>query len=93
MTMTKKPLLVVLAVAIAAYLPTNTALANDGAAKPGADGSKRVCRNLVLTGSRMTKRHCRSQAEWDADAERARRDLQNGQLYGNSRDGQQIPNK
>jgi hypothetical protein len=31
-----------------------------------ADTSRRVCRNLVPTGSRMSSRVCKTQAEWDA---------------------------
>jgi hypothetical protein len=31
-----------------------------------ADTSKRVCRNLTPSGSRLTKRVCRTQEEWAA---------------------------
>lgn len=80
-------------VAIAMASPVAPAMAKDDATKSASDPSKRVCRNLMLTGSRMTKRFCQTQAEWDAQAERARRQLESGQLNGSSRDGQNIPNK
>jgi hypothetical protein len=43
--------------------------ADDGASKPKKakdDTSRRVCRSVVPTGSRMSGRICRTQAEWDA---------------------------
>ena len=52
------------------------------------DPSKRVCRNLTLTGSRMTTRHCRSQADWDRDQKKAQDWVQDGQLNGARRDGE-----
>jgi hypothetical protein len=30
------------------------------------DTSRRVCRNLVRSGTRLSTRYCRTQAEWDA---------------------------
>ena len=39
----------------------------DGATKPKkADTSRRVCKSVVPTGSRVSSRMCRTQAEWDA---------------------------
>jgi len=35
------------------------------------DGSRRVCRLLTPTGSRMTRRVCRTQAQWDQSMQRA----------------------
>lgn len=29
------------------------------------DDSRMVCRNLVMSGTRLSSRHCRTQAEWD----------------------------
>lgn len=51
------------------------------------DKSKRVCRNLTLTGSRLTTRLCRSQEEWDRDAEKAQRDQLDSRFNQSSRDG------
>lgn len=50
--------------------------------------SRRVCRNLVRSGTRLSTRYCRTQAEWDAAGEGARRFLQEGQEEGSFRDGQ-----
>ena len=35
------------------------------------DRSRRVCRNLTPSGSRMTRRTCRTQAVWNASMDRA----------------------
>jgi len=79
-----------IATATALILPANIAIANNAgpSAEAAPDRSKRVCRNMTPTGSRMTKRVCRTQAEWDAEAERAARLLQDGQINGSSQDGQ-----
>ena len=43
-----------------------TGLTTVSAAEKGKeDPSKRVCRSVTPTGSRMTTRVCRTQAEWD----------------------------
>lgn len=34
------------------------------------DGSRRICRYLTPSGSRLTRRVCRTQAEWEASADR-----------------------
>lgn len=88
--MPRTSLVTAIAIATALILPANIAIANDpgSTAKAGPDRSKRVCRNVTPTGSRMTKRVCRTQAEWDAEAERAARLLQDGQINGSSQDGQ-----
>jgi hypothetical protein len=52
------------------------------------DPSRRVCRNLVRSGTRLSTRYCRTQAEWDEAGEGARRFLQEGQNEGSSRDGE-----
>ena len=52
------------------------------------DTSRRVCRNLIRSGTRLTTRYCRTQAEWDEAGESARRFLQEGQTEGSSRDGE-----
>jgi hypothetical protein len=54
----------------------------------GNDTSRRICRNLVRSGTRLSTRFCRTQREWDESAEGARRLLQEGQTEGSSRDGQ-----
>jgi len=38
--------------------------------KAKTDTSRRVCRNLVPTGSRMSGRVCKTQAEWDASRDK-----------------------
>ena len=40
--------------------------ADDGSKAKKDDTSRRVCRMVVPTGSRMSGRICRTQAEWDA---------------------------
>jgi hypothetical protein len=52
------------------------------------DTSRRACRNLVRSGTRLSTRYCRTQAEWDQAADGARRLLQEGQEEGSFRDGQ-----
>jgi hypothetical protein len=51
------------------------------------DRSRRVCRNLVRSGTRLSTRYCRTQAEWDEAGDGSRRLLQEGQVEGQSRDG------
>ena len=52
------------------------------------DPNRRVCRNLLRSGTRLTTRYCRTQAEWDEAGEGARRFLQDGQTEGSSRDAE-----
>lgn len=54
------------------------------------DPSRRVCRNLIRSGTRLSTRYCRTQAEWDEAGEASRRFLQEGQVEGASRDGEAI---
>ncbi|HVQ07413.1 MAG TPA: hypothetical protein VMS43_03155 [Allosphingosinicella sp.] len=58
-------------------------------AQPAAQGdrSRRVCRNLVRSGTRLSTRYCRTQQEWDEAGDGSRRLLQEGQVEGQSRDG------
>ncbi len=51
------------------------------------DRSRRVCRNLVRSGTRLSTRYCRTQQEWDEAEDGSRRLLQEGQVEGQSRDG------
>jgi hypothetical protein len=57
----------------------------------GPDTSRRICRNLVRTGSRFTRRYCHTPTQWEESAEAARRLLQEGQTEGSSRDGEMNP--
>jgi hypothetical protein len=54
------------------------------AAAPG----RRICRNVMRSGTRLTSRYCHTQTEWDEAGEGARRLVQDGQDGGNSRDGE-----
>ena len=48
-------------------LGTAPAVAGDGAEKPKLakdDPSRRVCKNIVRVGTRLSTRVCRTQAEW-----------------------------
>ena len=38
---------------------------------PREDRSRRVCRDVTPSGSRLVRRLCRTQAEWDASAQRS----------------------
>ena len=40
-------------------------------ANPGATRSRRVCRDLTPTGTRLMRRVCRSQADWDEEARKS----------------------
>jgi hypothetical protein len=53
-----------------------------------SDPGRRVCRNLIRSGTRLSTRYCRTQAEWDEAGEGSRRFLQEGQNEGSSRDGE-----
>lgn len=90
--MISKPLMLATALMMGASMSIPAAVAQEGAGKPkpgsAADPSKKVCRNLVLTGSRMTKRFCRTQAEWDQSAAKAQDHLRDGQVDGYRRDGE-----
>lgn len=56
------------------------ALADDGAGaskpkKAKDDTSRRVCRMVVPTGSRMTSRICRTEAEWSASMDKSQANI------------------
>ena len=38
--------------------------------KAKTDTSRRICRNLVPSGTRMSSRICRTQAEWDSSRDK-----------------------
>jgi hypothetical protein len=74
-----KSIVTVSAMAIAFVLSPATAVAGgqDAApaaaeAKPDPKKERKVCRTVALSESRLGKRQCRTQAEWDGDAERTR---------------------
>jgi hypothetical protein len=82
-----------LAVGIAAFA-TGSAVAADGASGTASGGknaktdpSRRICRNIVLSGSRMSTRYCRTKAEWDRAGDKSRDFLLDGQINNSSRDG------
>jgi hypothetical protein len=54
--------------AAAAFADEPAAASQPTKAKP--DSSRKVCRMLVPTGSRMSSRICRTQAEWDASRDK-----------------------
>lgn len=57
------------AMLVAAVLtPAAPALAGDKDSKPPK--AKKICKTQELTGSRMPKRTCKTQEQWDAEAER-----------------------
>jgi hypothetical protein len=50
----------------------------DGGAKPKKakdDTSRRVCKSVVPTGSRMSGRICRTKAEWDAAMDKSQENV------------------
>lgn len=53
-----------------------------GAEGKAKDPSRRVCRSLLPTGSRLPQRTCRTQAEWDRIEEQARDDYERVQGTG-----------
>ena len=65
-----------------AFAQGSTAVAAPAPVKAGdKSASRRVCRNLVLSGSRLSSRVCRSQADWDKamkDTQDAALENQNG---------------
>lgn len=57
-----------------AFAADKSATPEAGAKKAAKDDpSRRVCRNLTISGSRLTTRFCQTQAEWDRQAEQAMR--------------------
>jgi hypothetical protein len=55
-------------------LSTAPAAAEDGAKKPKLakdDPSRRVCKNVVRVGTRLSTRICRTQAEWARGMDKA----------------------
>ena len=52
-----------------AIIATSPALAADPASKPKDDSSRRICKEQTPTGSRFTRRVCKSAEEWQRDEE------------------------
>jgi hypothetical protein len=81
----KRPLAVsVLALGLTALCagPANAAAGSadtsiGAASKSGAkDTSRRICKSVVPTGTRVSKRDCRTQAEWDEQAASIQKELE-----------------
>lgn len=53
-----------------------------GTTKSPPDPSRRVCKSLTPTGSRVPKRFCMTQLEWDEAAKRAQDSVFKQQLDG-----------
>jgi hypothetical protein len=53
-----------------------------GKTKAPPDPSRRVCKTLTPTGSRLVKRFCQTQAEWDEIAKAAQDSVFKQQLDG-----------
>jgi len=51
----------------AAFIAVSPALAGDPASKPKDDQSRRICKEQTPTGSRFTRRVCKSAEEWQRD--------------------------
>ena len=81
-----------LAMAVAAVDDNVAASASEATAstseKAKPDKSKRVCRTVVISGTRLGERYCRTKEDWDRDTEKARRNLEDAQLNGYRRDGE-----
>ena len=52
-----------------------------GEPNPTADASRRVCRRVQPTGSRLPERVCRSQREWDESAQKTRDGMDQSALH------------
>lgn len=61
-----------------------------GASEPGGadDRSRRLCRTVVPSGSRLGTRVCRPRADWESQREQTRRYVEDGQTNGYRRDGE-----
>lgn len=51
----------------AAIIATSPALAGDPSSKPKEDPSRRICKEQTPTGSRFTRRVCKTADEWQRD--------------------------
>lgn len=62
------------AIAAITLLPSPLLAQDDGAAKPD-DTNKKICKNVVATGSIMPTRVCHTKAQWDAITGKSSSDL------------------
>jgi hypothetical protein len=69
-------------------LGTGTAFADEGAGtskpKKAKDEGRRVCRNLVPSGTRLTTRMCKTQAEWDRAMDKTQEGVLQQQMHEQS---------
>jgi hypothetical protein len=61
-------------------LAADAAAAQEDGTSAKQDRSRRVCRNLVPSGSRLSQRVCRTQAEWDEQRDRTQEGALDHQL-------------
>jgi hypothetical protein len=77
--------------AAAPVLAEQTQAAPDAAAPAAAkqqDKSKRVCKTVVPSGTRLGQRVCRTATEWEEQARMQGDFLERGQREGSRRDGE-----
>lgn len=67
---------IVVAALSAGVFWSGVAAANEAAKSSAQDPSKRVCKMVIPTGSRMGERICKSADEWQRDSDEARRQYQ-----------------
>lgn len=82
MGLTRSVTIAALAMGLSA-LGTAPAVAGDGAKKPGLakdDASRRVCKNIVKVGTRLSTRICRTQAEWATSMDKSQDSVLQSQL-------------
>lgn len=66
------------------------AVAGEQSAAQG-DTSRRVCRSVTLSGSRLSRRVCRTQAEWDASRDRTQDGVLQHQVMQQTNSEQRMP--
>jgi hypothetical protein len=66
------------------------AVASEQTAAQG-DTSRRVCRSITLSGSRLSRRVCRTQAEWDASRDRTQDGVLQHQVMEQTNTEQRMP--
>ena len=78
-----------LAGAAMASQPAASAATAGGSAASASDQdkSRKVCRTIRITGTRLTERHCRTKADWQRDEQASQRYLEEG-LQNYRRDGE-----
>ncbi|MCP3731700.1 hypothetical protein M9978_14830 [Sphingomonas sp. MG17] len=71
--------MIVMSMLMAAGLAATPALAQDAPQGKAKDPTKLVCKKVAPVGTRMGKRDCRTQQEWDKQGEAARRGHSEGE--------------